>query len=96
MIAVTETMKPLDVIIGVLSGAVLIVFGMVPGLFHGLMEALRNFENSLSSGWPTILSHRVTPWWSQRGTEYPLQRPIWMVGLGVAFIVLTLVAYYFY
>ena len=36
-------------VMAVCAGIVLIVFGLVPGLFQDLVQGIRNFENSLTS-----------------------------------------------
>jgi hypothetical protein len=78
-------MKPHELMIGVLTGCVLVVFGLVPGLSYGLTEGVRNFLDLVSSGLP------VSP---PRHTEYDkLERPIWLAGLGAVLIVLSVLAY---
>ena len=71
-----------DVMIGVLSGCVLIVFGLVPGLFQGLTEGVRNLLNSVSSPLPTK---------PRRDKSY--DRPISLAGIGATLIVLSVLAY---
>jgi hypothetical protein len=78
-------MKPREVMICVLSGCVLVVFGLVPGLFQRLEEGIRNFHDQVSSGFA------VSP---PRYTEYDkLRRPIWLAGLGALLIVVGVLAY---
>jgi len=45
-----------QVMVGVVSGSILIVFGVVPGLFQELTEFVRNFCDSLSSQFPSSLA----------------------------------------
>lgn len=68
--------------IGVLAGAVLIVFGVVPGVFQGIVDGVRNSVNLLSSQFPGP---------SRLREEFP--RPRWLAGLGAALIALTVLAY---
>jgi hypothetical protein len=78
-------MKPADLMVGVLTGGLLIVFGLVPGLFYGLVEGIRNFNNSLSSSY-----------WArapQESGSANRQGPFWLAGLGGGLILLTLAGY---
>ncbi len=76
--------------IGILFGCVLISLGLVRGLFQGLTqgvtEAIRNFEDRL-----LFLFHRS--WTMPRvAANHNLRRPIWLAGLGVGLIVLSVLA----
>ncbi|MEO7143755.1 MAG: hypothetical protein ABI165_09670 [Bryobacteraceae bacterium] len=78
-------MNPHEIMTGILTGCVLVVFGSVPGLFSNLVEAVRNFSHSISSGLPLSLPHHP---------EYTkVRRPIWLAWLGAALIVLSILAY---
>lgn len=74
-----------EVLIGVLSGSVLVVFGLVPGLFEGLSEGVRNFNDSVSFG---------SPMRPRRYTEHYHRRHVWLAGLGAALIALSVLAYF--
>ena len=76
-------LTPSQVITGLVGGCVLIVFGLVPGLFDGLAEGVRNFSNSLTSPF-----HHHHP----RRHE-PTHPPIGLALLGCALILLTLLGY---
>lgn len=71
-----------QVMIGVVSGCILIVFGLVPGLFQDLADGVRRYSDSFTAGFPT--SPRLYT---------PIRRPRWLAGLGFLLIVLTIVAY---
>ncbi len=78
-------MKPDDVVVGVATGCALIAFGLVPGLFHGLIEGVRNFSNSIVSPFAAGPAH---------GTEYEdVHGPVWLAGLGAALIALSVLGY---
>ncbi len=68
--------------IGVLAGAVLIVFGIIPGVFQSTADGVRNFVNLLSAQFPG--PERVHE-------EFP--QPRWLAGVGAALIALTVLAY---
>ena len=76
-------LTPDQVITGLLAGFVLIAFGLVPGLFDGLSEGVRNFSNSLTSPF-----HHPHP----RRHE-PTHPPMGLALLGGALILLTLLGY---
>jgi hypothetical protein len=64
-------------------GSVLIVFGLVPGLFQELAEGVRDFGDRLSSRFP--------------GPSRPhaqFNQPRWLAAIGVAVIAATLLAYF--
>ena len=67
---------------GVLSGAVMIVIGLVPGLFQGLAEGVQNLGSLLSARFPSPF---------QRRAEF--RQPIGLAVLGAAWIGLSVVAY---
>ena len=71
-----------QVMIGVVSGGVLVMFGLVPGLLQGLGEAIYNFRDLLSSLFP-----------SQPHRYDPIRQSRLLAGLGLALIVATLLAY---
>jgi len=79
-------MKPHGIILGVLMGSVLLLFGLVPDLFHGLMEGVRYFHDSISAGMP------VNPRREHIRREH-IQGPTWLVVVGAMFIGLSLFAY---
>jgi hypothetical protein len=76
-----------QVVIGVSMGSVLLVFGLVPGLFQGLVEGVRNVLASFQSG--NLLSPRflVHP-----ARQAQFGQPISLAATGAALIVLTLLA----
>jgi len=76
-------LTPGEVITGLISGSVLIVFGLVPGPFDRLSEGVRNFSNSLTSPF-----HPPHP----RRHE-PIHPPMGLALLGGAMILLTLLGY---
>jgi hypothetical protein len=72
-----------QLIIGVLSGSILIVFGLVPGLLQGLTQGVRNFSDIL-------LSSRFPP------PSYPrteVQPPGWLAPAGITLVAATVLAY---
>jgi len=78
-------MKPDDVVVGVVTGCALIVFALVPGLFHGLTEGVRNFANSMFSPFATGPA-------PETGYENA-HGPLWLAGLGIALIMLSVLGY---
>ena len=71
---------------GVLAGAILIVFGAVPGLFQqlvdGLQDGIQDFASRMSSQFPgPPCQHEQLP------------QPRWLAGLGAALIAATVLAY---
>ncbi len=78
-------MNPHEVIVGVLTGSVLIVFGLVPGIFQGLTDGTQNYLDLFSS--------RLLMRPPRHAGYNRVERPIWLAGLGVALIVLILLAY---
>ena len=77
-------MQPKDLVVGVLAGCVLIVFGLVPGLFQALIAGIQRFRDSLFSLFP-MRALDAAP--SDRS------RPVWLAGLGAMLIVVTVLAY---
>jgi hypothetical protein len=79
---------PQTATIGILWGCVLISLGFVPGLSQrltqGVAEEIRNFEERL-------FTHRswAVPCYTGDHTR---QRPLWLAGLGLALIILSVVA----
>ncbi len=75
-------MKP-HILVGLIAGAVGLVFGLVPGLFARLTEAVRNAQHLLVFGSPAR---------PIRGTP-TLHRPLGLAAVGAAILVLTATAY---
>jgi hypothetical protein len=78
-------MKPHDLVLGVVVGAVPLVFGLVPGLFGALIEAVHNFRDSVLFGAPEFPRRRA-----QTATQ---QRPLWLAAAGAVFMAFTVIAY---
>jgi len=75
-------MKPQDLGLAILSGSILVIFGLIPGLLHSLAAGVRNALDSVSSAAPPP------------EIEYDKKhRPIWLAGLGVMFVVLSVLEY---
>ena len=76
-------------VIGVLMGSVLLVLGLVPGLFQGLAEGVRNALEYFQNG--NLLSPRfqVHP-----GEQSQFGKPRWLAVIGAALIAGTLLTYY--
>jgi hypothetical protein len=79
-------MKPHEFVGGLLTGCLLMIFGLVPSLFHKLIEGVQNFRDSVMSG----MSMRHT----RRIEREQIQKPVWMVLLGVVFVVMSLLNYF--
>ena len=73
-------MKPRDLILGILSGCVLIAFGLIPGLVQDLIRGIANFQNELLPN-------------SQHVEYGRIQQPVFLAWIGTALIVLTVFAY---
>jgi hypothetical protein len=69
----------------IIFGGVLIALGLVPGLFQGLQDGIRNFSASLTSPFPAVPAHR-------RDYE-KLPRPLWLAVVGLALILISLLTY---
>lgn len=76
-----------ELMIGLAAGSVLILFGLVPRIFQGLAEGVRegvcNFKDSFLPsfpGRPRDYEQIHTPRW-------------WLAGLGAALIAITVLAY---
>ena len=66
-----------------IAGGVLIVFGLVPSLFQGLAEGIRNFVDALSS-----------PFQARQQRNEQIETPrLWLVGVGLALIVASVLGY---
>ncbi len=72
-----------DMMIGVLTGCVCLVFGLVPGLFDGLSEGIRNFRDGLL---PVLTPRRRIPY-------EPVGAPAWMAVAGACWIAFVILAY---
>jgi hypothetical protein len=72
-------------VIGVVAGAVGIVFGFVPGLFSGLTVGVRNFRDAVLFGAP-LHPHRLTE-------AEDLQRPYGLAIVGALIVAVTVAAY---
>jgi hypothetical protein len=80
-----QAMEPRELVIGLVSGAAAIVFGLVPGLFSGLILGVRNFREVLLFG-AAVHPHRMTE--AER-----LRKPVGLAVVGVLIIAFTLAAY---
>ena len=82
-------MRPTDLESGLLIGCVLIALGLTPGLFQGLTDVvareLFNFRNSLSSPVP------ITP--PRHAQDEKPHRSLWIAGIGLGLILLSLFGY---
>ena len=82
-------MQPRDLETGLLIGCVLIALGLTPGLFQGLTDVvargLLNFRNSLSSPVP------ITP--PRHAQDEKPHRSLWLAGIGLGLILLSLFGY---
>lgn len=70
----------------VVSGGVLMLLGLVPGLFQGLTDGIRSVDDLLSSRRPMGMPFR-------RESE-KLVQPTWLAGLGATLIVLAMLGYF--
>ena len=72
-----------QLMIGVVCGAFLIVIGLIPGLFQGLVEGIQN---------------SISLWSSEfRGRSQPVDtvdQPTWLAGVGAVMVALTVVVYF--
>jgi hypothetical protein len=69
-------------ITGVLTGTVLIMFGLVRGLFQELVEGAHKILNLVSSGLAV-----------STGADKHMRQPAWLAILGALWIALSVVAY---
>jgi len=84
------SMSPGELTRVVFVGLVLIALGVAPGLFQrliqGLIHGIQNFRQSLSSRFPMNLAH-----------AHPVPdcspRPLWLAGVGLTLIVVSVLAY---
>ena len=76
-------------VIGICMGSVLLALGLVPGLFQGLVEGVRNALASFQNG--NLLSSRfqVHPGWQAQSSQ-----PGWLAATGAGLIAVTLLAYF--
>ena len=66
-------------------GSVLIALGLVPGVFQRVQDGIQNFRDSLYSPFPARFPHQ---------TDYDsLARPLWLAGIGLAVILVSLTEY---
>jgi hypothetical protein len=83
-------MTPIALVTPLVCGSILIAFGVVPGLFWGLVDGfvveLQNFRDSLRSGFPI-----QPPVQAESRQDRP--QPIWLAGLGALVTTLTLLSY---
>jgi hypothetical protein len=76
-----------QVVNAIVVGSALIALGLLPGLFHGLKEGVRNFSRSFWSPFSSIVGvpHR---------TDYEkVPGPMWLALVGIAVIFLSLLLY---
>jgi hypothetical protein len=74
---------------GVLMGSVLVVFGLVPGLFQRFAEGVRNALTSLQDGNLPSARFQVHPVWQAQSGQ-----PRWLAIIGAALIAGTLLSYF--
>ena len=78
-------MQPRDLATALMIGGVLIALGLVPGVSERVQDGIQNFRDSLCSPFPARFPHQ---------TDYDnLPRPLWLAGVGLAVILVSLVAY---
>jgi hypothetical protein len=70
-----------EVTLGVVLGFALIALGLIPGLFQGLADGVRNFSDAL---------HSFPSRWQRREE---VRQPAWLAVAGAALIALTVLAY---
>jgi len=78
-------MTPHEVMTCFLTGCLLVAFGVIPGLYQGLVdglaEGIQRFRDQISPGFPTPMEHT------------PIQKPTWLAGLGALLMVLSVLGY---
>jgi hypothetical protein len=78
-------MQPKELATALMIGGALIALGFVPGVLQRVQDGIQNFRDSLLSPFPARFPQQ---------TDYEnLPRPFWLAGLGLAVILLCLVAY---
>jgi hypothetical protein len=77
-----------QVAIGVFMGTMLIVFGLVPGLFQGFAEGVRRALESFQNGNLLAVRFHVQP-----SRHVAVSQPRWLAAIGAALIAGTLFAY---
>jgi hypothetical protein len=78
-------MQSNDLATVIVIGAVLIVVGLVPGLFDRVEDGVQSVSGLFYSRFPIRVPHQ---------TDYQrLPRPLWLSALGLALILFSLVAY---
>lgn len=77
-------MSPGELTRTVFVGLVLITLGVVPGLLQGLIHGIQNFRQSLFSRFPMHPPHPVPDC---------SPRPLWLAGMGLTLIVVSVLAY---
>jgi hypothetical protein len=78
-------MQPRDLVTVLVIGCAFIALGFVPGVFQRLIDGVQNFRDSLISPFPSGFHHQP---------DYDsLPRPLWLAGLGLALIIMSVLAY---
>ena len=78
-------MQPRDLVTVLVIGCGFIALGFVPGVFQRINDGIQNFRDSLVSPFPHGFHHL---------SDYDsLPRPLWLAGLGLALIIMSLAAY---
>lgn len=75
-------MQPQEAVTAVVSGCALIALGIVPGLFRGLEERVRNLLETFSA------SFAVRGW--QRTERATSETPVWLAVVGLALLAVGL------
>jgi hypothetical protein len=73
---------------GVVIGTMLLVFGLVPGLFQGFADGVRRALESFQNG--NLLAVRFH---SHPSRDVEASQPRWLAGIGAALIAGTLIGY---
>jgi hypothetical protein len=74
-----------QVVNGVWVATVLLLLGLVPGLYHSLLDGISNISNLVAVRIPN-------PRFSQRT---PVNQPYWFAAAGMIVLLLTVTAYLF-